>query len=193
MSRRSTASWWPSRFRRAAAEDGSVSVFEVATGNAARRCRSARQRRHRRRQRGLESRCHRLLVHPLSARGRAPGGRSEFLSAGLLSPPGHAHGARRIRRWASSFRASPKSSCDLPTTASTSWRAWPTAMAASSCTSCCCPTASGTRSRASPTTLRKPPLGRTERSICCRARTRPWARCWRSRRRRSRSLTRRRL
>ena len=139
-----------------------------------RRSGSARQWRHRGRQRGLESRRHWFLVHALSARGRAARGGLEFLSAGLFSPAGHGYGARRIRRWESNSRASPKWSCDLPTTASTSWRAWPTAMAASSCTSCCCPTGNGTRSRASPIILPKRPSGRTERCIFCRARTLPW-------------------
>ncbi len=50
--------------------------------------------------------------------GERPAADLNFYPADLLSPHGHGHGARRIRQLANNFRASPKSSCDLPTMAS---------------------------------------------------------------------------
>ena len=54
------------------------------------------------------------------------------------------------------------------------------------CTICSCPTDIGTRSRVLPIALRRRLSAAMARCTCCRARTRPWARSSRSRRLRSR-------
>ncbi len=117
-------------------EDGSVSVFEVATGqqvpgviprvNGATAGGSL----------AWNADSTRLLVHSLSAHRRAIRGGLELLSTGILPSPGNAGFGgqictrKRVPADRRNHRFSP------PTTAASCWRASPTAMAAIFCITC---------------------------------------------------------
>ena len=78
-------------------EAGDVHVYRRDTGQRSVRGRAAREHRHRRRRPGLDARRPRLLLHAASLAGRAAGGGSRLLPAGLLPRARHEPQRRSLR------------------------------------------------------------------------------------------------